>query len=116
MVNSRFDDFVEDLIRMRWWEGKIIIRETLLSDMWAVDECRYCFIAEFLRSNAYLPWVLGLKCLGRSKVYKRTLAYLESYGYDVVELDSWASELVEAENDEKNVEYVRRSGRLIPSI
>jgi tRNA(Ser,Leu) C12 N-acetylase TAN1 len=60
--------------------------------------------------------VLSLKCLGHSKVYKRTLAYLESCGHDVMELDEWASELVEDEIDEKNAVYVRCNGRLILSI
>ena len=90
----RFDRKIENVIKLTWWDGRVLVKTTLDSELWAADECRYCYIGEFLKTEAYLPWLVTLKYLGYEQPYKYTLKYLETYGDEVEALNIWATELV----------------------
>ena len=59
------------------------------------DDCRYCWITEFLFDAAGMPWITSVYFLRKMDIYSRAMKCFESEGVDVQKRDRWIKKFCE---------------------
>jgi hypothetical protein len=95
VFNSARDGYliIGNVESSQYAEGLAIMQNLKSGDSWEEDECRYCKIKEFITSMASMPWMLGLKMLGETSYYGRSLRCLEDEE-DMKIMDDWVARVV----------------------
>jgi hypothetical protein len=79
-----------------WYGGQVIAREVLEKGAWKEDECKYCYIEEFLCTDVYVVFLAMLFWAGKTEEFRRCLDCGEYLGYSfkIMELEDWIVKLV----------------------
>ena len=92
--SQRYTDYMDNLIFFQWVEGQVIIKKMMLSSLWDDDECRYCFIEEFLSQSGRHAWLLSLKAMGEKNAFDRSIQFLKSTHIEVENIYEWIDEVL----------------------
>ena len=85
-----------------WLGGQVVADEVLEAGGWTDDECRYCYIEDFLEKDIHLVWLVMLAWLGRETEYRRSMACLDTHGHGMTEdLDEWIRDLIKRKKSEE---------------
>ena len=99
LQNARkFDGIIEEYYREMWYLGQGKAKICLDEGLWGVDQCRFCWIEDFLKTDVFLPWIVCLKLDGKFNQYRRSLKCLESQGHDAMDLDEWVTAIISKKN------------------
>lgn len=100
LQNARkFECIIEEHTMGIWYLGQGKAKACLDEGLWEVDQCRFCWIEDFLKTEVFLPWIVCLKFCGRITEYRRSLKCLESQGHDPIDdLDEWVTAIISKKN------------------
>ena len=108
--SQRYTDYMDNVIFFQWVEGRVIIKKMMSSSLWDEDECRYCFIEEFLSQSGRHAWLLSLKAMGEKNAFDRSIQFLKSTHIEVENIYEWIDEVLRCGNNEtKQLELDLRS-------
>jgi len=100
LQNARkFDGIIEEYYREMWYLGQGKAKICLDEGLWEVDQCRFCWIEDFFKTDVFLPWIVCLKLGEKINQYRRSLKCLESLGHDAIDdLDEWVTAIISKKN------------------
>src|SRR5579862_1641218 len=62
------------------------------------ENCRYCWLANFLRGHASHVWLVCLKLLGKVREFKRSIGSMKADGDETSLYEKWIDDVCEAFN------------------
>ena len=89
-VSCDLTRYIDNINAGSWLNGLDEMRQLLTTDeMPWKDDCRYCWITEFLFDAAGMPWITSVYFLKKMDIYARAMKCFESEGIDVEKRERW---------------------------